>query len=130
VESLFDEMLYEFNKEQKYYEINIKADLLKLLAIISREYERGYINQDNGKTFELFEKYKDAINKTIIYLNENYYEDLSLEDASKMAMLSQAYFIPVSDGVPLFDISAGLPGWIDTPINPDGWVGSGIMLIR
>ncbi len=92
VESLFGEMLYEFNNEQKYFEINIKADLLKLLAIISREYEREYMNQDNGKTFELFEKYKDAINKTIIYINENYSEDLSLEDASKMAMLSQAYF--------------------------------------
>lgn len=92
VESLFDEMLYEFNNEKKYFEINIKADLLKLLAIISREYEKEYMNQNNGKTFELFEKYKDAINKTIIYINENYSEDLSLEDASKMSMLSQAYF--------------------------------------
>jgi len=92
VESLFDEMLYEFNHEQKYFEINIKADLLKLLAIISREYEREYIKQGSEKTFELFEKYRDAINKTIIYINENYNEDLSLEDASKMSMMSQAYF--------------------------------------
>lgn len=92
VETLFDEMLHEFNNEEEYFEINIKADLLKLLAIISREYEREYMNQDNGKTFELFEKYKDAINKTIKFIDENYSEDLSLEDASKMAMLSQAYF--------------------------------------
>ena len=88
VEVLLDEMLYEFNNEKKYYEINIKADLLKLLAIISREYEK----RDVEKNPEVFEKYRDAINYTLKYINENYNKEFSLEDASKMAMMSLAYF--------------------------------------
>ncbi|HOJ10012.1 MAG TPA: AraC family transcriptional regulator [Clostridiales bacterium] len=88
VESLLDEMLHEFNNEKKYYEIHIKADLLKLLAIVLREYE----NRDVGNNNEVFEKYRGAINNTIKYINENYNKDIGLEGASKMAMMSSAYF--------------------------------------
>ncbi|NMB97910.1 MAG: helix-turn-helix transcriptional regulator [Clostridiaceae bacterium] len=88
VETLLDDMLCEFNSERKYYKINIKADLLKLLAIISREYE----NSDNEKNPEVFDRYRDAINNTIKYIDENFNKDLSLEDASRMAMMSPAYF--------------------------------------
>jgi len=88
VEALLDDMLYEFTNEEKYYEINIKADLLKLLAIISREYEK----RDIDKGLEVFDRYRDAINSTIKFIDENYNKDINLEDASRMAMMSPAYF--------------------------------------
>ncbi|HHV96059.1 MAG TPA: helix-turn-helix transcriptional regulator [Clostridiaceae bacterium] len=88
VEALLEDMLYEFTNEEKYYEIHIKADLLKLLAIISREYEK----KDNEKGLQVFYRYRDAINNTIKHIDENYNMDFNLEDASRMAMMSPAYF--------------------------------------
>ena len=64
VENLLKEMLHEYNNEEKYYEINIKADLLKLLAILAREYEK----QCNGEYEELFSQYRDAVNSALDYI--------------------------------------------------------------
>lgn len=88
VEELMLEMLYEYNEEQKHYLIFIKADLLKLLAVITREYEK-LTDNENG---ELFERYREAITAAIKYINENYTGSIYIEDACKIAMMSQSYF--------------------------------------
>lgn len=87
-EFILEEMIEEFSEEKKYYEIMIKADLLKLLIVIIREYE----STETLKQKEFLEKYRDAINAAINYIDLNYNIDIGLEDASKMAMMSVAYF--------------------------------------
>jgi AraC-like DNA-binding protein/mannose-6-phosphate isomerase-like protein (cupin superfamily) len=89
VENLMMDMLNEYQNEEKYYEINIKADLLKLLAIIAREYEKQDINDDNH---ELFERYRDAINSAIQFIHENYTRQIYIDEVCKIAMMSQPYF--------------------------------------
>lgn len=88
VEELMSEMLYEYRKEQKYYEINIKADLLKLLSLIAREYDKNYDVADNST----LEKYREAVQNAIEYININYTKKIYINEVCKIAMMSQTYF--------------------------------------
>jgi AraC-like DNA-binding protein len=88
VEELFINMLAEYTDEKKYYEINIKADLLKLLAVIAREYE----NQDDIHSHEIFYKYRQSVKAAITFINENYTEKIYIEDVCKIALMSHTYF--------------------------------------
>lgn len=88
VEELMQDMLEEFSEERKYYEIHIKADLLKLLAIVTREYE----NQDTPAQQEIFNKYREAVHEAVSFINENYVQRIYIEDVCKIAMMSQTYF--------------------------------------
>ena len=89
VEEILEEMLLEYNNLDKYYEIFLKGDLLKLLAIIIREYNSGYQSSEDKETFQ---KYRDAISGTIQYINEHYNEELRLDDVCKRSMMSKTYF--------------------------------------
>lgn len=88
VEELMESMLHEYENELKYYEINIKADLLKLLAIIAREYEKN----DDAENGDIIEKYRESVNKAVDFININYAQKIYIEDVSKIAMMSQTYF--------------------------------------
>jgi len=88
VEELMEEMLNEYENEQKYYEINIKAEVLKLLAIIAREYDRN----DDIENSDIIEKYREAVNKAIDFINNNFTQKIYMDDVCKIAMMSQTYF--------------------------------------
>ncbi len=88
VDKIFSDLLREYNTYRKHSYLFIKADLLKLLATIASEYDaRG-----NHETDELFEKYRDAIDRAICYINENYNEKIYLEEACRIAMMSTSTF--------------------------------------
>lgn len=89
VEGILRDMLNEYQSETKYYNMVIKADLLKLLAIIAREYGNSCGNKEQE---EIFEKYRSAIVDSINYMHENFAEDLHLEDICKYSMMSKTYF--------------------------------------
>jgi AraC-type DNA-binding domain-containing proteins len=88
VEELMLEMYHEYCSENKYYEILIKSDLLKLLTIIAREYEV----LEDSKSRELFERYREAITAAIRYVNEYFTSNIYIKDICKIAMMSQTYF--------------------------------------
>lgn len=88
VEELMCEMLDEYVSESRYYELNIKADLLKLLAIVAREYEKN----SSSENIELFDRYRESINSAILYVNENYSSKISIDDICRIAMMSSSYF--------------------------------------
>jgi AraC-like DNA-binding protein/mannose-6-phosphate isomerase-like protein (cupin superfamily) len=88
IEQMLEEMLDEYIKEKKYYEITIKADLLKILAITAREYE----NNEDTSNREIFDRYRDAVNKAISYIDSHFTESLHIKDVCKIAMMSQTYF--------------------------------------
>ena len=88
VEMLMSEMLQEYTEESKYYELSIKADLLKLLSIVAREYEKS----SNAENTELFDRYRENVASAIRYVNENYTGKLNIEDICRMAMMSYSYF--------------------------------------
>lgn len=88
VESLFLDLLKQFRHKNKYSNLFIKADLLKLLAIIASEYEA---DQTNEKVL-LLDKYHSAIDNVLAYLDKHFSEKLYLEDVCKTALMSQTSF--------------------------------------
>jgi AraC-like DNA-binding protein len=88
IENLMTEMLIEYEQEEKYHEIFIKADLLKLLAIIARQYE----SCENPAFGDIFDKYREAINSSLHYINDNFTSKISMQDMCRIAMMSQTYF--------------------------------------
>lgn len=88
VDKIFGDLLREYNTYRKHSYLFIKADLLKLLATIASEYDA----RANHETDELFEKYREAIDKTILYINQHYNEKIYLEEVCRIAMMSTSTF--------------------------------------
>ena len=78
----------KYINEEKYYEITIKADLLKLLAVIAREYEK----RESVESREIFDRSRDAVNNAIRYIDDNFTSRIYIKDACRIAMMSQTYF--------------------------------------
>lgn len=89
VEKLTMEMLKEYDSEERYYELYIKANLLKLLAVIAREYAKSPKDKESD---EIFDKYRNAILNSIQYIKDNFTQDLHLDDVCKHSMMSKTYF--------------------------------------
>ncbi len=88
VENLMLELLKHFRNNNKYSMLFIKADLLKLLAIIASEYEE---TQSYDKVL-LLDKYHSAIDSALAYLDLHFSEKLYLEDVCKISLMSQSSF--------------------------------------
>lgn len=88
IERLFVDLLYEFEHQRKYSPLFIKANLLKLLAVIASEYEHRISEEQN----ELLSHYHDAIDRALSYLEEHYAEKLYLEDVCRISLMSHSTF--------------------------------------
>ena len=88
VQELLLEMLEQFERKERYSYLFLKADLLKLLAILASEYES---DQPEEKTI-LLGRYHTAMEQALAYLEEHYGEKLYLEDVCKTAMMSKSSF--------------------------------------
>ena len=88
-ESLLDDMLQEFREQEDGYQLAMKADLSKLLVIASRAFHEEIKGRPE---MQLFHHHRAAMSRTILYINEHSDEPLTIEDVSKMALLSQSYF--------------------------------------
>lgn len=89
VEGILSEALREYTARESDFELIIKALLLKLLVIVGREFKRDIAGTESQG---LFERHRDALYTSISYINDNFQRDLSIEEAAKVAMLSQSYF--------------------------------------
>lgn len=89
VENIMNNMLTEYKTQDNYYDHIIKAELLKLLSIIAREYGNSKSNKESKSVVE---KYRNNVSKAIKYIDQNFYKDLKLDDACKQAMMSKSYF--------------------------------------
>ncbi|WP_165000872.1 AraC family transcriptional regulator [Xylanivirga thermophila] len=89
VENAMESMLKEYKNRSRYYDHVIKAELLKLLAIMAREYYTSCANTESG---QIIEKYRDNINDVIEYINQNFTKDIKLDDVCKLSAMSKSYF--------------------------------------
>lgn len=88
---LLEEMMAEYESKASHYQLLIKANLLKILALISREYSQG-IDQ---KKKALVDRYKAAVYRVLDYVDAHYSEKIYLEEMCRMTMLSPSYFSDV-----------------------------------
>lgn len=90
IENLVSSMLNEYICKKEGYKLCLKADLIKILVLLSREYKYAY--QNDNKFNKLLINYKDCIFKAIQFINENYMTDINLTLVCEHALMSQAYF--------------------------------------
>ena len=88
VEAIFDEMIWEFRHQEAGYQLFIRADVLKVLAIISRQY---------GKTLDearqqYLDRYKDSVARAVAYINDHFQKKIYLEEVARIAMMSATSF--------------------------------------
>ena len=87
LEQLLDEMLAEYDRRAEYYEIILKADVLKLLTLLARDYSEAMA--DGGAIVRSYSAY---IDKAVAFIEENFRDKLHIEDAAKAASMSVSYF--------------------------------------
>ena len=88
IEHLLLALLSEFQNPRKYSYLFIKADLLKLLAVIASEYEARRTPAQSA----LFSRSYDAIDRARAYVEAHFAEKLYLEDVCRIAMMSHSTF--------------------------------------
>lgn len=86
IHAIYEEMLKEYDlKEEGFLEI-LKADLIRLIVFMLRvmKKEKSYRNElSHNNSF---------LEKAIEYIHRNYYKDITLEELSMQAFLSQSHF--------------------------------------
>lgn len=89
VEELIGSIRQELNEKAPGYPLSIKADLLKLLVIIGREFKRFSSEKREGNSYPTYRQIFDNI---IQYIEENADREISLEEAAANANMSPNYF--------------------------------------
>lgn len=88
IEMLLEETLIEFENKANHYELYIKANLLKILAVITREYDK----EINNEKRQILDRYKSSITQALEYIKQNYKNKIYLDDICKHVMMSPSYF--------------------------------------
>lgn len=88
VEQILYDMIEEYRSNTKYTGIFLKANLLKLLAIIAREYDKS---ANDGKEALLL-RYRSGMERALQHIETQLSEKLYLADVCKTATISQTAF--------------------------------------
>ncbi len=89
-EALLSEIYSEYNRKEDSYLLAIKADVLKLLVLVGRYFRENVAQQSD--VMEMYDRHRGAIMKAIDFIDSHYSESISLEEISRVALLSQSYF--------------------------------------
>lgn len=89
VEALFSRLLDEYQRRDSSFLLAMKALILWLLVYVGRCFQNDVRDTESR---QLFDRHRAAIRSAIDYINENFVEEISIEKASQVAMLSQSYF--------------------------------------
>lgn len=87
IEDIFDEIIFEYQCKENYFELYIRANILRMLSLLSREYKRNPLIDDNKN-----QKLKSIINEVISYMKEHCCEKIYIDDMCSRANLSTSYF--------------------------------------
>ncbi len=91
IESLLNVILTEWKEQEEGYRLAIKAELLKLLVMIGRQYKH-YSQLHSPHETQRLAFYREAFYTTITYMETHYDEELHLEDVAAKALMAPSYF--------------------------------------
>lgn len=86
VEGLMNDIEREYIQRQNSFLLALKADLLKLLVLLGRYF------QEETRNEEPYRYHRDAMMRSIRYIQEHFREDITIETVSQIGALSQSYF--------------------------------------
>lgn len=93
VEDLIESMRTELAERQEGYMLSIKADLLKLLILAGREFDK--YRRQGGRMQKTISSHRQAFYSAIEYIEVHYQDDLRLEDMAEKAHMAPSYFSSV-----------------------------------
>ena len=82
------DILEEWKQKQPDYQLMIKAEMLKLLVLLVRGFQKPNPSKQQIKHLRDFKK----IEKVLYYLDSHYIEPVTLESMANLAFLSKNYF--------------------------------------
>ncbi len=88
IEALLTELLREYSERDRFYSTMIRANVLRLLALIARQYGE----QRDFTRAETFARYRAAVNRALQYIDANFSEKIYLEDVCRIALMSPSAF--------------------------------------
>lgn len=86
IEQYFSLMFKTYENREIFYEAELKADLLKMLVAIYRDY------QNNKPIKKQSDSYLNLILDAVKYIDKNYSEKLYINDIANMSMMCVSYF--------------------------------------
>lgn len=86
IERLFDSMFKAYADKQMFYEAELKADLLKMLVAISRDYRKSVPGKKQS------ESYRALITEAVKFIDGNFHEKIYIQDAASMSAMCISYF--------------------------------------
>ncbi len=89
VEQLISNINNELETKEDGYKLSIKADLLKLLILVGREYKKFI---ERGTNVQIIKKYRNSFDEAVKYIETCYNTNISLEKAAAKACMSPSYF--------------------------------------
>lgn len=87
-ENLFSEIEEEYRTQKDSYILAIKAILLQLLVLLGRSFSQAI----NPSEKQLYLRHQEALQEALQYIEGHFTEPLSVENVSRVAMLSPSYF--------------------------------------
>ncbi|GFZ79651.1 AraC family transcriptional regulator [Paenibacillus marchantiophytorum] len=91
VENLLQVTLVEWEEKEEGYKLAIKAELLKLLVITCRQYQR-YSQMQSPNERQIVAHHREAFYEAIAYMETHYQEELHLEGMAAKALMAASYF--------------------------------------
>ena len=89
VKGMISELIDEFCSKRPYFELIIKARLLMIIALILRQFKANCVDDEAfAKKVKNIKRLEAIIN----YINENYFNDLSLSRISGEFFMNPSYF--------------------------------------
>ncbi len=88
IENLLLSLYNEYENSSNLSPIYLRADLVRLLALIAEEYSKNMPQKEDA----VYSRYRIAIQDALDYINKNYTNPLSREDICKIALMSPSTF--------------------------------------
>lgn len=88
-EMILNEALEEYTEKKAGYSLVIKSLLLKLLVIVGRVFSESLEETSYSR---IYSKQREAIYQAMNYINDNYSKQITVEEVSKISLLSRSYF--------------------------------------
>jgi AraC-like DNA-binding protein/mannose-6-phosphate isomerase-like protein (cupin superfamily) len=88
IEAVFEELHQAYYKRDLFSSMFIRANIIKLLALILKEYNEKYSFERN----QMFVEYRESIQNALDFIHANYNQKIYLEDVAKIAMMSVRSF--------------------------------------
>jgi len=85
INEIFDLLCSEFKKKDEFSAMFVRSNIIRLLAVISREYNEF----NHNKQISI---YREALNKSLVYIHEHYNEKLYLKDVCQIALIGKSTF--------------------------------------